>query len=143
MDRIYLDHAQADLGAAFSEWLATSGLLAQEQLCIRERCFQFLQKMTSQLQTRILNATSVLHRLQAISPEVVMGPNSCREIFSFPSHLFSTFRNELEVEIRLLRSAFALNETSPALSFWYQALVFRGAASICPFPGVPQVPSRF
>lgn len=136
MESIYLDPDQADLGAAFSERLATSGLPAQEKLCIRERCFQFLQKMASQLQTRIPNATSALRRLQAISPEVVMGPNACREIFSLPSHLFTTSRNELEAEIRLLRSAFATSETSSALSFWCQARVFRDAAAICPFPGV-------
>ncbi|CAN8019774.1 unnamed protein product [Ixodes persulcatus] len=91
--------------------------------------------MASQLQTRIPNATSALRELQAISPESV-GPNACREICSLPSLLFNTSRNEQEVEVRLLRSAFAMNETSSALNFWCQALGFRGAAAISPFPGV-------
>lgn len=136
MESIYLDFVQADLGAAFSERLAASGLPAQEQTCIKERCFNFLQKMATQLQTRIPNATSALRRLQAISPETVLGPNACREIFSLPPHLFGVPKSQLEAEVRLLRSAFATTQTTSATSFWYEALAFRDAAGICPFAAV-------
>uniref|UniRef100_A0A131YUN9 Zinc finger protein n=1 Tax=Rhipicephalus appendiculatus TaxID=34631 RepID=A0A131YUN9_RHIAP len=130
MEGIYLDSEQADLGAAFAERLEASGLPVQEQACIREQCFNFLQKMAMQLQTRIPNATSALRRLQAISPEAVLGPNACRDIFSLPSCFFGISRNQLEAEVRLLRSAFATTETHSATSFWYEALAFRDAAGI-------------
>ncbi|KAH9382688.1 hypothetical protein HPB48_023244 [Haemaphysalis longicornis] len=71
MESIFLDSVQADLEAAFSERLSASGLPAQEQTCIKERCFNFLQKMATQLQTRIPNATPAFRRHQAISPETV------------------------------------------------------------------------
>lgn len=136
MESIYLDSGQADLGAAFAERLAASELPAQEQTCIRERCFNFLQKLATELQARIPNATSALHRLQAISPETVLGPNACREILSLPSCLFGIRNNQLEAEVRLLRSTFATTKTSSATSFWYEALAFRGAAGVCPFPAL-------
>ncbi|KAH7978728.1 hypothetical protein HPB49_006553 [Dermacentor silvarum] len=136
MESIYLDCGQADLGAAFAERLAASGLPAHDQTCIRERCFNFLQKLATELQTRIPNATSALRRLQAISPETVLGPNACREILSLPSCLFGIRNNQLEAEVRLLRSAFATTETSSATSFWYEALAFRDAAGVRPFPAL-------
>lgn len=55
---------------------------------------------------------------------------------SLPSCVFGIRNNQLEAEVRLLRSAFVITETSSATSFWYEALAFRDAAGVCPFPAL-------